>query len=185
MQGLDGLPKLKGLAGLPGLGKRQDRLKLDVAGVSGAENLRDEKAAQMERLLHDAQLVKRVRKLQARYPNGTLPEMVAMDWLIENGQSFEYQVGIHGGRATRGGLVSDFVVFHSTTADVWFIQGDYWHSRLGNVSIEKNTADKLRTVGQWVNGVRIEKALELWERRIYEQRPNIFVMAMAGIELGR
>ena len=32
--------------------------------MSGAENLRDEKAAQMERLLHDAQLVWRVRKLQ-------------------------------------------------------------------------------------------------------------------------
>lgn len=186
MQGLSGLQKLGGLAGLPGLGgKRPKMLELDVAGVGGAENLRDEKAAQMERLLHDGQLVKRVRKLQARYPNGTLPELVAMDWLMQNGQDFLFQYPLHGGRATRGGLVSDFVVFHGSTADVWFIQGDYWHSRLGNLSVEKNTADKLRTVGQWVQGRRIEKALELWERRIYEQRPQIFVMALAGIELGR
>ena len=186
MQGLSGLAKLGGLSGLPGLGgKRSKSLQLDVAGVGGAENLRDEKSAQMERLLHDAQLVKRVRKLQARYPNGTLPEMVAMDWLMENGQDFLFQYPLHGGRATRGGLVSDFVVFHGATADVWFIQGDYWHSRLGNLSIEKNTTDKLRTVGQYANGRRIEKALELWENRIYNQRPQVFLMAMVGIELGR
>ena len=82
-----------------------------------------------------------------------------MDWLIENGQSFEYQVGIHGGRATQGGLVSDFVVFHSTTADVWFIQGgDYWHSRLGNVSIEKTRGGQAADRGPvWVNGVQLRR----------------------------
>ena len=62
MQGLSGLQKLGGLAGLPGLGgKRPKMLELDVAGVGGAENLRDEKAAQMERLLHDGQLVARAK----------------------------------------------------------------------------------------------------------------------------
>jgi hypothetical protein len=38
-------------------------------------------------------------------------------------------------------------------------------------------------IGQTLFGYRIEKVIELWENDIYHKRPQVFHLAMAGIEM--
>lgn len=65
----------------------------------------------------------------------------------------------------------------------WLVQGDYWHTR-AEVA-ESDVSDKLRLLGTMFHGVQIEQVIELWEQRIYKDRPEIFELAVMGIELGR
>src|SRR3990167_8818279 len=55
----------------------------------------------------DRSLAKRVHELQGRYPAGSLPELVVMDWLTRHRIPFTYQVPVAGGRSIKGGLVLD------------------------------------------------------------------------------
>lgn len=65
----------------------------------------------------------------------------------------------------------------------WLVQGEYWHS-LREVA-ESDATDKIRLLGTVFHGVRIDIVLDLWEQRIYKDRPEVFELALVGIELGR
>lgn len=115
--------------------------------------------------------------------SGTVPELIAYDWLQRNSYPFTFQAELYGGRATAGGLLPDFVV--ETGAGVgmaWQIQGEYWHGKSGDKKVSDAEA-AMRLVGQVVGGVRIEKVIYLWESDLYEKRPQVFQYAVAGISL--
>jgi hypothetical protein len=131
----------------------------------------------------DERTAKRVRALQVDYPNGTLPELVTMDWLDVNKYRYIYQGRLFGGRAAAGGLLPDFVVdTGGGRGAAWQVQGEYWH----NKSAEKGFSDtvgNLRLLGQVVGGIRIDKVTLLNERDILRRRPFVFQMAIAGIAI--
>jgi hypothetical protein len=148
--------------------------------------LYDEKEADIARLVGSSKLAKKVMALMRQYPNGTLPELLVMDWLMEQQQEYIFQAPLGGGKTVKGGLVSDFLVPVGGGWSCWFIQGDYWHAGInGQSSIEKNTADKTVALSQSYAGREIELALELWESKLYKQRDYVCQMALAGIEVGR
>jgi hypothetical protein len=131
----------------------------------------------------DAKIAKRVQVLQAQYPNGTIPELVTMDWLQANKHHYIYQGMLYGGRAQSGGLVPDFVVqTGGAEGAAWQVMGQYWHSR----SAAKRFSDAesaLRLLGQVVGGIRIGRVVNLSDYDILHRRPSVFQMALAGISL--
>ncbi len=143
----------------------------------------DTQLTELTRRVGDEKTAKRVQKLAIQYPNGTIPELVTMDWLQRGGWRFIYQAELYGGRSTSGGLLPDFVVdTGGGTGAAWQIQGEYWHGR----SKEKEVSDAaaaLRLIGQTVAGVRIDKVLNLWENDILNRRPQVFQYAIAGMAL--
>ena len=164
MGGTRGLPRLPGPPPLP-----------------TAEQFEDDALRTLELRIGDVTLAKRVQKLQAKYPVGSVPELIVLDWLTRNGWQHLYQHALFGGRSLRGGLLPDFVVFTGGSASAWQVQGEYWHS-----TKLKGDADRianLRMLGQEVDGSRIETVVEMWEDDIYRKRPQIFYMALAGIGL--
>lgn len=136
------------------------------------------------RILGDPKTADRVYKLKRRYPYGTLPELVVLDWLERMQIAYKYQVSAFGGRRNRGGLVPDFLVPNQGKAMVWLVQGEYWHST-GRKGWEDHTA-KLRLTGRWVDGYQVRQVLELWESDLYGGRADQTLrLAMAGIEIRR
>lgn len=134
------------------------------------------------RLKGDEKLAKRIMNLMAQFPLGTLPELITYDWLQSKHISFMYQVELFGGRRIRGGVVPDFVVMEQgdrTQAQAWQVQGEYWHTLPG--ARERDAAKNISLLGADVEGARITQVIELWEGDIYDKRPRVFQMALAGI----
>ena len=129
----------------------------------------------------DRRLAKRLLRLQEQFPQSSLPELVVLDWLRRRGVPHTYQGTLLGGRAVRGGLVPDFVVRVGGEAYVWEVQGQYWHTQIGQRSADM--AKRMRYLGQVFDGLRITRVVYLWEDDIYRRRPTIFRLAMAGIGL--
>lgn len=187
LKGLPKLRKLSVLSGLPDLFGRRRRPalpELPTIAVDG-ENIspEEERRREIARLVGDDGLSYRVMKLQAEHPNGTVPELVTMDWLQRQAMMYSYQVDLFGGR--RGGLIPDFVVQNGAQADAWLVQGEYFHTRHGKVAAD--AADKLRLRGAEFNGSRIQNVIEVWDSRILNrtQREQTFQAARAGQEMGR
>lgn len=135
-----------------------------------------------KRLGGDRKLAAKIVSLQQEFPKGTVPELVIYEWLRRMGYQFSYQVSLYGGRNFEGGLVPDFVIFRDrTSADAWQCQGMYWHS-VGRKGLHDERSN-LRMLGQIVEGATIRRVLSLWEDDIYTKRPQIFYLAMAGINL--
>lgn len=183
---MKGLAQLKGVTGLPGIdGKRsvEQKQPLPEPKVADSLLLYDDKQADLARLVGSTKLARKVMALQRQYPNGTVPELLVMDWLNDQGLEYVYQAPLGGGRTIKGGLVADFLVTNPVGLSCWFIQGDYWHTQVGTT--EKNTVDKTVALTQEYAGRQITEALELWENKLYKARDNVCQMALAGIELGR
>lgn len=180
------LAPLKGVMGLVGIdGKRIRKRKQEFFEplLQDSKRLYSEKEADIARLVGSQRIARKVIALMRQYPNGTLPELLVMDWLNDVGEEYVYQAPLNGGRSVKGGLVADFLVPVGAGWACWFIQGDYWHTKVG--TIEKNTVDKTVALAQEYAGRKVESALELWEGRLYKQRDYICQMAMSGIEVGR
>jgi hypothetical protein len=170
------LPRLRGIRGTRGLPRLPEPPPLPAA-----EQFENDALRTLELRIGDAALAKRVQRLQAQHPVGSVPELIVLDWLVRNNWSHLYQHSLFGGRSLRGGLLPDFVVFVGGSASVWQVQGEYWHSV--KLKGDKDRNVNLRMLGQWVDGARIESVVEMWEEDIYRKRPQIFYMALAGIGL--
>jgi len=138
--------------------------------------------------LGDEQLAKRVLKMKKdKYPNATMPELVAIDWLERRGKKWAFQVWAIGGRKTKGGQVLDLIVDMGMGISIWEIQGNYWHNRPGKVQLDK--AQRFALLGIEIWGKPVTAVLEIWESRIMTDkrstRNQVFEMAMSGIELGQ
>jgi hypothetical protein len=135
-----------------------------------------------KRLGGDRDLAAKIVSLQQKFPKGTVPELVVYEWLRRYGYSFDFQVELYGGRRFEGGLVPDFVLYRDrTNADAWQVQGEYWHS-LSRKGFHDERSN-IRMVGQIVEGATIRRVLNLWEDDIYTKRPEIFYLALAGVNL--
>ena len=136
----------------------------------------------LKRLLKDDKLVKRIMRFMEKFPQATTPEAITYLWLEDNGHKFFFQLEMFGGRRRSGGIVADFVVpVHGGSAYIFAVQGEYWHTML-----QKHMSDEranILPIGQTLFGYRIEKVIELWENDIYHKRPQVFHLAMAGIEM--
>lgn len=131
----------------------------------------------------DVQMAKRVVKLKrTQFHNAPYTELIAYDWLTQQGAQFAYQVPLNGGRSTQFGQVLDFALFTGGYAIAAPVQGDYWHSRPDVAASDE--LDKISAMGQDVNGYRIEKYVTVWERQIYKDRTMVLSFALAGLELG-
>lgn len=136
------------------------------------------------RALKDDDLTRRVLNLEKAHPYGTVPEMLAMDWLDKNLAEYVYQAKVNGGYRP-GGLVPDFLVKRAGEGLALLIHGDYWHNIPGKR--EKDETDKLRLIGSYSNGVRIDDAVIVWESRLMrsrQARDEAMENALQKIELG-
>lgn len=185
---LKGLPRLPGIKGIGDIGRKRKRALPQPVDVPGEMNLVDPRVNEIysrlgKRSTADFKLAKRVATLMGQYPDGTIPELVTLDWLEQQKIPYTYQAWIYGGRSRQGGVIPDFVLESGGRGMAWLVQGDYWHSK-AEVS-SSDVSDKLKLLGVLFHGVRIEEVVELWENKIYSKRPQVFEWALMGIEMGR
>ena len=130
----------------------------------------------------DRSYVKSLLTMQEKkLPYATLPELVAYKWLQSQRAEFIFQAEAFGGRKQSGGQVPDFVIAQGGAGLVWRIQGEYWHTTIGIRS--GDLVDKIRLIGQTIQGLRIETVVDLWENDLYHRMPQVAILAMAGIGL--
>lgn len=182
------MPRLKRLD-RKGWGRRK---KLELPEMpeppSGALDLEDELVKEIMGRISggssDYKMAKRVAHMKrTMYPDGTIPELITADFLDQREIPYTFQAWIYGGRSRQGGVVPDFVLEYLGKGMAWLIQGEYWHSK-ADVSAS-DEIDKVRLVGTWFHNVYIEAVIEIWEDAIYHKRPEVFDMALMGIEIGR
>lgn len=166
-----------------GDGRREDYRIPDPPAPEEFRTAEDE-MVRITRLTGDRGLAQRVVKLQKQYPNGSLPELVVMDWLQRQNLRFHYQVPIAGGRLQAGGAVLDFAVYGPSGLLAWRIQG-YYHER--TTAQQFDQAQRLILLQTKIGGERIRAVVDLWERRILERslRYQTLQSALMGLELGR
>lgn len=178
---------MKGMGALPKLGKvgsMRSQIPPIVragggGGMAATATPRDAVDVLLERMGEtDRRLGKRLLGLSQRFPGGSLPEWIVYDWLTRNDVPFQYQTELYGGRQYRGGILPDFVVFVGGAAMAWRVQGEYWHTRADKRA--RDFDEVARLLGQYVQGARIERVVDLWESDVYRRRPLIFRLAMVG-----
>jgi len=177
--------KLKKLRNYGGEIKRTRIAKPDPVTGSRVLNLEDpyiqEVFNRLGRKPSDYRVAKRVAKLHGKYPQGTIPELVTMDYLDQKGYKYTYQAWVNGGRSRRGGVVPDFVVQVGGIGMAWNVQGEYWHSR--PEVIASDAIDRLQLIGHYFEYIFIQKIVNLWENDIYHHRPKVFELAEMGISM--
>lgn len=174
--------KIKGLRGLPGLhGKRKKReWKPEYLSRDKTEfRLTSEQEDRLARALRSNTMARRVITLLKKYPYGTVPEMLVMDYLDARSIEYTYQVALFGGHRP-GGLVPDFLLVKGGKYGALLVNGNYWHQQP-----EKDQAAKLQLMaGAW-QGRRITTAVIVWESALIRDRDGTMDAAMAGIEVGQ
>lgn len=167
LKGLKGISKSRDMKRLRGIGARerqQPPQAPDVPPVTQPDRGREEELAQA---LGDDELARRVVKLTERFPYGTVPEMLAMDWLDKNLADYVYQAQVNGGYR-QGGQVPDFVVKQGDRGIALLIQGDYWHNVPGKRQADE--ADRIRLRGQYYQGVILEAVIWIWESLLMQSK---------------
>ena len=154
----------------------------EPAGVSAIMDLQPSQLRELTLLLGDEDVAQRVIDLAQKFPLASLPELVVYDWLSREEYQFTFQGEFGGGRKQKGGAVPDFVVNWGGKGLVLRVQGEYWHTLPGQV--EKDYAQRLQMMGQYVNGLQVTSIVDVWEEPIYRRLDYVMRMAMAGIEIG-
>jgi hypothetical protein len=182
--------KPKSLKKLKGLGKKQKAIPLPTLDkpVMRDELPVDLELSNMTRALGgDERLAKRILKLQKKFGGtiqGTIIELIIMDYLDRKHYKYEFQKWLFGGRGLKGGQVVDFAVDMPMRVIILEPQGDYWHTRPGK--IQTDAAQRLALMGTKIWGKPVI-LVEIWERRLmnrYLRNPALDA-AMMGEELGR
>lgn len=169
-----------------------DYLDRKVPGVKAFLDLDDTEVEDTWRIMgkkpEDYETAKRVVALRRSFgvngktSIGTLPELIAYDWLQQNGHQFLFQASTFGGRTKRGGITVDLMVARYGVWYAWPVNGNYWHSY--SINQGNDAVENVRLLGQYVGSMKIGKVVTLWESSIYRKRPHVFEMALAGIEIG-
>lgn len=157
---------------------KEDEYQFATLQVDDTFDPRSDVEKQVTRTLNDEKLAKAVMRLKAQHPNGSLPELVTLHYLLRWNVPHWYQVALFGGHV-RGGLIPDFILSSGTALEV---QGQYWHE--GFEAEEADRTKQYRMLGQNVNGIRIEKVVEIWEQKLYDNPDRVVQMAIQGIGLG-
>ena len=187
MKRLGRIKRISGLRRLPGLSgrsKRHKKPKLPSVTLPAESSGPDTTEQNIARLYGDSRLAARVRKLLEEYPDGSIPELVVLDWLRWKGISFKYQVQLYGGWSRAGGLIPDFLLTGSNAGKVIQVQGDYWHGRSDKKSADMDA--RLKLIGSVWNGIRIITVTNVWEGDLRDSstRQRTLNLAIAGMETG-
>ena len=133
----------------------------------------------------DYRQAQRILILERLSPQSTLPERIAMDFLNENGVS--YQTEVVANRGAGAGARVDILLDKGGYGLVWEIQGSRWHNLPGK--FEKDTARNLALLGQEVGGLKVQSVTKLWENRLVSAtrsiRENVLQNALLAIEVGQ
>ena len=130
-----------------------------------------------------AQRVATLKHKKYKTYEGTIPELITLDWLEQKKIPHHFQAFVYGGRNRAGGVVPDFLVWPGGRGIAWFVDTLYWHSKPEIAA--SDAVDRQLILGGFFEGIRIETVVALWETRIYTDRPAVFDAAMNGIELGQ
>ena len=188
MLGIKPLKGLKGLPGLKGLGKRERIPPLPTLGQQPGRvaALEDDEVQRLTRQLGDEAVAKRLLKLKKKWPDGTTPELIVMDFLERRREKYQFQMWVLGGRKIKGGAVLDFVIDNGRSVIVVWVQGDYWHKRARRRQADE--AQMLAVRGLQIWGKRVSSTISVWESRIASdnraQRRQTLEAMLTGRELG-
>lgn len=186
------LPKVakpKAFKKLPGLGKAQGGEPLPDLddGPERVASLVDDELARLTDALGDEALAKKVLNLKKKFPDASTLEVAIMEFLDRKRINYVFQQWLLGGRALKGGQVTDFIVESGATMTVWEAQGNYWHSRPGSVAHDE--AQRFALIGLSFRGKRISAVIDIWESRIMQpnkaMREQTLNLAVMGVELGK
>lgn len=161
--------------------RKTEPLPLLPVGDDLHVDMTDDFYDELARALKNDQLARKVTNLiRDKYPYGTVPEMLMLDFLEMKGERYKYQAQLYGGWRS-GGLIPDFVVSRGGQARALNIQGDYWHNVPGKR--EKDAADKLKMLGSYFDGELITGVTFVWESRLMGPgRGAVMEDALVGIE---
>lgn len=181
MKGFSGLGR--GMMDLSGRRTRKEQVGLpqvseDKTAFDQTDDTEDRLAAE----LHDRTLAKRVLSLQKRHPDGSVPEMLIMDYLDSRRERYVYQAQLYGGWVA-GGAVPDFMVQRNGQMMALQAMGNYWHTKPGKQ--ESDEAQRLLLLASNFGGERISKVVYVWESRLLRNRNETMEAALAGVELGQ
>lgn len=180
------LAKLKTIASLPGLDGKRVREQAAVEMLpSGRREEPDPQESEFEARVRRAlgtQVAKRVMSLRKKHPSGTVPELVAMDWLERYKIPYTYQAQVYGGWKP-GGIVPDFLVYQGGGSTALLINGNYWHGQPERRA--KDASDKLRLLGTWHEGAYIQSVVIVWESALLANRDVVMQAALLGLEMGQ
>lgn len=181
----------KGYRSLPDINGKRHRKETNTTvarldfGHKSQFDVTPDDVNELASVIRDDNLARRIRKLQKdKYPYGTVPELLMLDYLDAHGERYKYQAQLLGG-FRNGGLVPDFVVQRAGGWRALNIQGQYWHQVPGKMV--KDAADKLRMIGLPYEGQPIVDVVFVWERRLMQPavgRDQVMQNAVAGIEEG-
>jgi hypothetical protein len=180
------LPKLKKpqvLKTLSGIGGRREALhSYRLEEISRAKEDFHVDNAWEDRVARETgsrPLAKRVSRLRRKYPYGTVPELLALDWLEAKGERYIFQAQLYGGWRP-GGLIPDFLLFRSSRAIAINIMGNHWHDQPGKR--ERDESDRLRMLGSTYAGSRIDKVVFVWENALVRNRDSVMENALMGMD---
>lgn len=155
--------------------------------VVEAKKLEDDRLNDLARQLGSLDKAKKVLRLQQAYPNGTLPELVVMEYLNRTGVEYIFQLQAFGGRGEAAGVgfVPDFLCwFDRSQGTVINVQGFYFHS--APEKRERDAGYKLRLMGQYFSGVRVVQVVDCWDLDLMTPNADgVIRNALAGIEIKR
>jgi hypothetical protein len=181
--------KPKSLKRLKGLGKSQGATPMPklASPVVRDELPVDTELSRLSTALGDEKLAKKVIKLKLKYPDASTLEVVMIEWFDRKRVKYVFQQSLLGGRAIRGGQVTDFIVDAGMFQIVIEAQGSYWHNRLG--SKQHDEGQKFRLLGITFQGKKISKVVNVWETKIMQPskalREQTMQLAISGIEVGQ
>lgn len=187
----NGLPDVPRFPQVPGGGLGKLTFTTDKRGEAGATWASGQKREMVDpavksilEVLGDTEknrrLARRVVRLKGRYPKGTLPELMTVDYLERLGQWYMYQVPILGGRVS-GGAVADIVTQSGAAGIVIRVQGEYWHSKRD--AKQRDAAAALSMLGAKAGSLTITNVVDAWEDDIYKDVARVLNFAFAGIGL--
>lgn len=170
------------LGGIKPLKRRTPPVEPPTPSSGVVELLSAEERTLLRMVGNDKRLMKRLQKLMVHHPTSPPGELITYDWLAQENIPFYYQVPFFGGRPKRGGIVLDFLVPYGGRGLAWRVQNMYWSSK---PDANEDVAEEIRLLGQVHHGVKIEVVVDLWDSAIQNKRPQVFDLALAGVEMGR
>jgi very-short-patch-repair endonuclease len=100
------------------------------------------------------------------------PEVLAVEWLLNQGRRIIYQFSVWGGRRMRGGAVLDIAVVDRTPWLIIRIQSAQWHP-----DPEEDAEERLRLMLQGY------EVVDVWEPEILRDVNAAMTAALAGISV--
>lgn len=123
-------------------------------------------------------LARRLLGLWPAYPDATLPELMAVEWLLRNNVDFYFQQLASGGKTVKGGRVPDIVIPMGATCLVILVQGSYWHP-----SAYQELMTRIIIMSSTIAGMKPWAVVQVWEEQIYDDQDYVMSVAMQGVEL--